>query len=135
MRSLTPPPPQQHSTTTPQVGNQATIKPKSKPIIFDEEDDDEHDDDYDDNTTTASRTHGLMVIDATRVKQIEKTMECPHLGESVKISRDFVKNKIKETFGTALPGSNKQWKCLGMKNSSDLLCVSVRVCVRLCIWP
>lgn len=59
-------------------------------------------------------------------------MECPHLRESVKVNRDFIKNKKCElsinsgnggTTNTSLNGSGSagrgvQWRCLGKKNAN-----------------
>lgn len=57
-------------------------------------------------------------------------MECPHLRDSVKVNRDFIKNKrcelstssgneattnTAETSSLSRNSSNKLWKCLGKK--------------------
>lgn len=41
-------------------------------------------------------------------------MECKHISTSVRLNRDFIKNKKNDLFGAAsTPDATKTWSCLG----------------------
>lgn len=40
-------------------------------------------------------------------------MECKHISTSVRLNRDFIKNKKNDLFGAASSQDAKTWSCLG----------------------